>query len=121
MMQVTVAIANSAAVYEHHPVHQGPVPVLDRLNLTQEISELLNMEAVNLPDLFQHFRIISVVGQRMVRLRNADLPIGSCTSFTTEHKGRDASQVGLERHCHEIKHKARVLGEINRNTGRLFD
>jgi len=57
----------------------------------------------------------AVVGERMMRVRNSDLGVGSDAAFTPQHHGGDAGDVRLEGDRLEVEHQLHVLGVLERN------
>ena len=73
---VAVAVADAAAVDDHAVVEQRAVAFLDRLQLAEQVGELLDVEAVDLLDLRLLLRVVAVVRQVVVAFGDADERVG---------------------------------------------
>ena len=58
---VAVAVADAAAVDDHGVVEEGPVAFADRFELAQQVSELLDVESVDLPELLVLLLVTAVM------------------------------------------------------------
>ena len=120
-MSVAVTVADRAAVDDHRVVEQRAVAVGGGPELLDEVSEQLQVVRVDAGDLLHELRVAAMVGERMVRVGNADLGIALQAPLASDHHGRDAREVGLEGHHLEVEHQLDVLGERRGDAGRLLD
>src|SRR5262245_36434241 len=61
------------------------------------------------------------MGERMVRIRDADLGIGTAADLSSKHEGADACQIGLVRERQEVHKELCVCGVVVRDSRRLVD
>ena len=80
---MAVAIANGAAIDHHHAIEQIAVAFFCVLQSLQELAEERDMKRVDLRDFVHQFGDISMMGERMVRVRNANFAICPDARFTT--------------------------------------
>src|ERR1700674_2024877 len=99
-MIVPVAVADSTTVEHQAVIEQRALTVLNRLELSKEIGELLHMVSIDAGDLLDLLLIALVMGQAVVCVWYPDLPVRAIASFAAQHKRADASEVGLERDRH---------------------
>src|SRR6266567_5990428 len=79
------------------------------------------MESVDLRDLRQLYGIVAVMTGGMVRIRNADLRIGTIALLARELKGDNASDIRLKRQNLQVEQKLCVIGERDRDANRPID
>ena len=116
---VAVAVAVAAAVGDHAVVQQRAVAFRDRLQLAEQVGELLDVEGVDRADLVDLLRVVAVVRQLVVAFGDADDPVLLLAALAGEHEGDDAGHVGLERQHHQVAHQAEVLRQVGRHLLRL--
>ncbi|HIC53184.1 MAG TPA: hypothetical protein EYO97_05075, partial [Gemmatimonadetes bacterium] len=69
----------------------------------------LSVEIIDLRQLCQLFRVVTVMGQPVVRVWHPQVRVGSSTQLATEHEGEDAGDVGLIGEREQVEHQLDVL------------
>src|SRR5262245_64758647 len=92
-MCMTVAVADARAIQNDHVVEQRAIAVGSVAQLLQIIREEFQMVLLNLSALLHLDRIVLMMRQRMMRLRNADLWIRPRALLAPVHECDDAGDV----------------------------
>ena len=116
---VRVAVPHARAVDHRRVVEQRAVAVLRRRHLLEEAPEDLHVERVDLRQLRELLGPLAVVRGRVVRVGDPDLGERAHALLAADQEARDAGQVGLERHQHQVEHEVGVLLEDGGDAGRL--
>lgn len=109
-MIVEVGIAHPAPVEVKRVVEERAVPLGRGLQLPDELGEQRDVECVDLGHLRDLVGVVPVVGERMVRIGDADLGIGPRAGLPGELECDDPGDVPLERQDLEVEHQASVVG-----------
>src|SRR5437868_3477784 len=104
-----ITVAEGAAIKNNRMIEQRAVYVRRRFQLLHESSEKLHVEAVDLRYLLDEVGMPTMVRERMVRVGDADLGIGTHAALAPQHHCRNACQVGLKRDRLQIEHQLHVL------------
>src|SRR5262249_8146949 len=80
-VSVAIAVADGASIKQDHVIQQRPVTVRRRSQFLHVISEQPDMIGLDFCALLHLLRKILVMGQRMMRLGNADLRIRPTVLF----------------------------------------
>ncbi len=79
------------------------------------------MESIDLRDLIHQLRDVAVVRNRVMRVGDTDLAVGSHAGFAPQLEARDASKIGLIGQYLHVEHQLHVVGVFLRNAGRFVD
>src|SRR5262245_31781543 len=93
---VHVRVTKAAANDVNRMIQKRAVTIGRGFQFSEEVCEERYVKRVDLRELRQLFRIVRVMGYRMVRLEYSDLRIGPGAGFARHLKGGDACDVGLE-------------------------
>src|SRR5215813_3195303 len=69
------------------------------------------MKTIDLGYFFNPVRIVAVMGERMMRIGDANLGINSHAALATEHHCRNPGKVCPKRHHLELIHQLRIIGQ----------
>ena len=114
---VAVAVADGAAVGDHAVVEQRAVAFVDRLELAEEVGELLDVVGVDRANLGLQLGLVLVVRDRVMAFVDADHRVFLVAAFAAEHERGDARHVGLEGEDQQVADQVEVLGQVG---GQLF-
>ena len=95
---------------DHGVVEHRAVAFLRRGKLLQEAGEERDVEGVDFRHAGDFFRVVAVVGERVVRLADADLGVAAVAGLAGELEGDDAGDISLHGEQLQIKHEPCVLG-----------
>src|SRR5438874_1420981 len=110
MRIVLVAVAERRSEEDHRIVQNGSFAFLHIAQLSQKISVLLHVPAVDYRILPQLFGILGVVRYLMMGVRDAIEEAEVDAAYgVAEHERADAGGVALKRQRHQIQHEADVL------------
>src|SRR5678815_895180 len=112
---MTVAVADARSIQNDHVVEQRAIAVGSVAQLLQIIREEFQMVLLNLGALLHLDRIVLMMRQRMMRLRNADLWVRPRALLAPVHECDDAGDVRLIREKLQVVEKTGVLVETLRN------
>ena len=115
---VGVAVADAAAVDDHAVVEQRAVALGDRLQLLEQVSQLGDVELVDLLDLLLLGRVAAVVREVVVAVRDADGPVAAVAAVVGEDERGDPREVALERQHEQVAHQPQVLLVVGRDAER---
>ena len=104
-MPVAVSVGQPAAVDDHRVVEQRAVAVLRRLELVEQICELLDVELIDLGDLLDLLFIARMMREAVMAFRDADLGIVPRALLEGQQSGNDPGLIGLERQNHQVEHQ----------------
>src|SRR6266704_3126682 len=76
------------------------------------------MECIDLGNLEELFRIVSMMTRGMVSLGNADFRIRTVIELAGQLEADDPCDVGLKRQNLQVEHKLHVVGKRRRDTNR---
>src|SRR5262249_49236498 len=79
------------------------------------------VKRIDLRHLRQLLRIVSMMTDGMVRVRDADLRIGAIVLLARELECDDARNIRLKRQNLQVEHELRVIGELRRDSYRPID
>ena len=82
------------------------------LELAEEDRHLFHVIGVDFRQLGEFFRIVIVMGNRMMPLRNSGLRITPSAFFTADHQRGHARNVGLKRQYLQIEHQVDMVFEV---------
>ena len=111
-----IGISHAATVQQQRMIQQRAVAFLCLLQALQEVREQRHMELINFCHLRNFFRIVSVMGERMMWICHANLRISSITGFTSQLESCHASDIALKRQQLQIKHQLCVIGVCCRDS-----
>src|SRR5438105_4439181 len=94
-MRMAVAVADAAAEKNDRMVEQRSIAILRRSQLLEVLGEQLEVISLNDGALVHLHRIVLMMRQRMMRLRNPDLRIRTSGLFASVHERNHAREVGL--------------------------
>src|SRR5580704_11798611 len=94
---VLVGVAHIAPPYDQRMVEQRAIPIGNRLQLLQEISDALAMISIDPCVLFEPLRVLTVVRSRVVAGLHSGLGIAAKTYVASDHQRRDSGDVPLKR------------------------
>src|SRR5437867_6866160 len=92
-VRVAIAVADAASIEKDHVVEQRPVAIRCRSQFPQVISEQPDVIRQDLGALLHLLRKILMMGQWMMRLRNADLRVGPPILFAAIHEDRKSTRL----------------------------
>ena len=108
---VDVGIADAGAVEEHCVIEERAFAVGRGFQALQIVGEERDVEGVDLRHAGDFFRVIAVVGQRVMRIGDAGLGgVGAVAGLAGELESDDARDVALEGEDLEVEHELRVIG-----------
>ena len=81
VMQVLVRVAHAAAVNRHRMIEQGSVAFLNRFELLDQVGKLFHVMAFDFRGLLNQLGSAPVMRQRVMRIGEAELGVGSGTGF----------------------------------------
>src|SRR6185369_14060007 len=102
-------------------IQQGPIPFRCGLQTLQQISKHFYVQSINLGNLFDPFRIISMMRKWMMRIVDSDFRINAVTSLATDDQRDDSSQIRLKCQYLQVAHQFYILWKFERNTAWLLD
>ena len=114
---MAVAVADAAAVENHHVIEQRSVAVRRVPQLLQVVGEQLHVVLLNLDALLHLHRVVLVMRHRVMRLGHADLRVRPRTLLAAVHERDDARDVRLIREQLQVVEQMDVLVEALRNAG----
>src|SRR5205814_4984910 len=103
LMPVAVSVGQPAAVDDHRVVEQRAVAVLRRLELVEQICELLDVELIDLGDLLDLLFIARMVREAVMAFRDADLGIVPRALLEGQQSGNDPGLIRSEEHTSELQ------------------
>src|SRR5262245_51046519 len=92
---MAITVADASSVQKNHVIEQRPISVRRRSELFKIRSKQRDVIGLDLGAFLHLRRIVLMMSQRVMRLRNADLRIRSPILFTAIHERGDSRQVGL--------------------------
>src|SRR6266850_3727614 len=104
-----VRIAHAAAIKIEGMVQQRPISIGCRFQFSEKFSEERNVELIDLCHLGDLLRIVAVMGERMMGIRDADFRIGAIARFSSELEGNDPGDIALQCQHLQIEHQPRVV------------
>jgi hypothetical protein len=100
-------------------IQERPLAFADRLHLLERVDELLDVAAIDSPQLLELvFSFVGPrveVGQLVVPFADAELGPRRAARLIVVHKRRDPRGVGLEPQHHQVAEQAGMLGVLGRN------
>ena len=109
-----VRVAHPAAPHDQRMIEERTVAVRRRLQLREELGDQLSVVHVRARIALDPLRLVLMVRQRVVRFVDADFRQHDVAQLARHHEGRDARDVRLERHGHQVVHHVDELAEFIR-------
>ena len=81
---VNVVIADAASVEQHYVVEQRAISFRRGLELLQILGEQRNVEGIDLRHALDFFRVVAMVRQRMMRIRDTDFRVATVAGLAGE-------------------------------------
>src|SRR4051812_30757956 len=106
---VNVGVAHAAAIEVQRVVEQRAVPFRRRFQFFEKVRKERDVERVDLRHPRNLFRVVAMMRERMVRIRDTDLRIGPVARFTGELERDYTRDVSLKCEDLEIEHQLRVI------------
>ena len=118
---VCVSVAHPGTINNGGIIEQGTFAVGRRAQPFQESRKKRDVVRIDLDQLCKAGRIVLMMRDRVMRVRNTKLREGSSTLFPANHKGDYTRQITLPRERIKVVHEHRMILEPGWNTGRLID
>ena len=113
-----IGIPHAAPIKVERMIQQRAVALRRGLQLPKKLGEQRHVELIDLGHPRNLFRIVAVMRQRMMRIRNASLRIGPVAGFARKLEGNHARDIALQRQHLEIEHQSSVVRVGGGNTDR---
>ena len=98
------ACDDASAVENDGMVQQRALAIGCGAEFLQEIGEHPDVERIDLGHLVNPLGAVLVVGERVVRVGNANLAVGTLGLLAAHHEGDDASHIGLVGQRLQVEH-----------------
>ena len=115
-MRMTIAVRQTGTINDHRILKQIRVAFLRTLQLLHPSRKLLHVVLVDLRHLLHQVRLVHVVRQRMMPIRNPNLAIRPRRPFPRHQKSHHPRNVRLKSHRDHVRHQLEVFGKIGRHT-----
>src|SRR5262249_32599142 len=114
-------IAHAAAVQVDRVIEERAIAIGCGLHPLKEFGKQLDVVGVDLGDLCYLHGVVAVMANRVMRVRNSNLGIGTIALLARELERDDTRDVGLKRQNLQVEHDLGVVRERRGNAYRSFE
>src|SRR6185295_5934770 len=104
LMVVQAGIPHPASIQVNSVVEQRAITIGSGLQFLEKLPEERHVKRIDLGNLQELLRIVAVMTDRMMRIRNADFRIRAVIELASELERHDTRDVGLKRQDLQVEH-----------------